>query len=323
MEFRRLKKTLTDLLSSANEDGVLVLDSERPGPAFAISALIHGDEISGLLTLARLYEAIQSGYLPLNAGRLLLMLANYEILLEADTFEQVTRHRGVDLNRVWGQNDPVIRDGNVGAGELAVRERLLPWITQADHLVDLHSTGQPSTPMGILVSQSPVICTRVLDVLDVDWVFQNIHEYLNGVSLIERHQTECLKRNPQAASLSLVIEAGQHTDLSSVDRNVRNVMHLISAEGISPPVAPPRTETPIALDIYRVGLAQSPGDIIDWHYTTNPASFDRVSDSTSICSLHDESVVADGDSFIVMPRLRAISAGDEMFYLARRSKQAG
>jgi len=319
MEFRRLKKTLTDLLSAANEDGVIVLDSERPGPTFAISALTHGDEISGLLTLARLYEAVKSGHLPLDAGRLLLVLANYEILLQAETVEQVTRHRGVDLNRVWEQNDPVIRHGNVGAGELAVRERLLPWVAKADHLVDLHSTGQPSTPMGILVSQSPEICARVLDVLDVDWVFQNIHEYLNGVSLIERHQIECLKRDPQAASLSLVIEAGQHADLSTVDRNVRNVMHLIAATGMSPAVAPRGTDAPTALDVYQVGLAQSSGDIINWRYTKSPASFDRVSDGTEICSLHDELIVANGDSFIVMPRLKAISAGDEMFYLSRLS----
>jgi|GEM_PF-7106213 len=318
MNFRRLKQTLEELLASANEDGVIELDSGISGPCFAVTALTHGDEISGLLTIARLRDAILDKSLPLTAGRVHLLLANYEILQEAQNFDQLSRHRGVDLNRVWGEDDPVIRDGQYGAGELSVRERLLPWIRKADHLVDLHSTGQPSTPMGILVSRAPAICDQVLEVLDVDWVFQNIHEYLNGVSLIERHQLECLRRAPKAESLSLVIEAGQHFDSTTIDRNVDNVIHLMGSTGISAQTAHTRQKAPGELDIYRVGLAQSPGDIINWQYTSDPASFDRVGHGTEVCKLHGESIEADGDTLIVMPRLQALAAGDEMFYLAHQ-----
>lgn len=317
MEFHEVKQTLTKLLAVANDDAVIEFDSGRPGPTLAVVALTHGDEYSGLLTVARLHSAIHSNELNLVSGRLVLLFANFEILLNADNFDQLERHRGVDLNRVWDENDAVIRNGNLGGGELAVRNRLLPYLKQVDHIVDLHSTSLPSTPMGIFVTTSASLSHRIIDVLDVDWVFQNIHEYINGVSLIERHQNERQRIDSQTEALSLVIEAGQHSDFSSIKRNLDNVLQIMSALGLIENISTTRTYNPTALNIYRAGLAKAAGDVIEWRYADSPASFDSVQDGDVICTLHDEPVVAEGDSLVVMPRLRAIAAGDEMFYLAR------
>ena len=88
MEFAQIKQALTNIISHANDEAVVVLEGDQPGPTVAVSALTHGNEISGVVTAASILARLQSGELTLKAGRLKLLLANYEILAQAESLEQ-------------------------------------------------------------------------------------------------------------------------------------------------------------------------------------------------------------------------------------------
>ncbi|MGB7183761.1 MAG: succinylglutamate desuccinylase/aspartoacylase family protein [Burkholderiaceae bacterium] len=320
MHFSRVQSALNTLLKAADSNGILELDSGRPGPVAAITALTHGNEISGILTAEHIVAGIQSGVWRLAAGKLQVFLANYEILRDATGFEELTRHRGLDLNRIWGADRQPVADDQPGSNEFGIRERLLPWLSKADYLIDLHSTSLKSTPIGILLTDSPGTLDRVCEVLDVPYVLPNIGQYLTGTAMIERHHefvSDRLdkKQSGSSASFSLVIEAGQHFDFSTVDRNVDNVAALLQMVDVLDGAPRQLSNQALRLNTYFVGLAESAGNVIEWVYTDAPAGFDFIAGGTHVCNLHGQPVYAENDSYVVMPQLQARNPGQELFYL--------
>ena len=318
MEFAQIKQALTNIISHANDEAVVVLEGDQPGPTVAVSALTHGNEISGVVTAASILARLQSGELTLKAGRLKLLLANYEILAQAESLEQLVRHRGVDLNRIWDDSIAAVPAGQPGAGEFAIRQRLLPTIAAADYLIDLHSTSQPSTPIGIALADSPATMSWLADHLDVPYLLPNISNYLNGTAMIDRHHAEASKR-ALPHHFSLVIEAGQHFDYSTIDRNTANVERLLKLCGVLDGKPEPVRSAPLQLEVYKTGYSKEIDKAVDWLYTDSPRGFDQVAKGTALCNLEDGTVFAEHDSYVVMPQLRSNRVGQELFYLARQT----
>ncbi len=316
MDFAEIKQSLNNILTRANEHAVVVLEAPQAGPTVCLSALTHGNEISGVITAASILEKLQGGELELKAGRLKLLLANYEILAEAESLEELIRHRGVDLNRIWDDAIDEVAAGQPGAGEFAIRKRLLPVISQADFLIDLHSTSQPSTPIGIALADSAATMGWLAEHLDVPFLLPNISNYLNGTAMIDRHHAEA-RTNATPRHFSLVIEAGQHFDFSTIERNTANVERLLKLCGILAGEPERVSPAPLQLEVYKTGYSSAIGEAVDWIYTDSPKGFDQVSQGTELCRLAGETVVADHDSYIVMPQLKSNRVGQELFYLAK------
>jgi predicted deacylase len=316
MHFNTVKDALSSVLSLANQDQVLIFDSGKPGPIVSVCALTHGNEISGVLTAAEIVQNIQNESLALGVGQLQVLLSNYEILNDATGFEALARHRGIDLNRIWADDREVIAQGP-GSGEFLVRDRLLPYLHQSDCLIDLHSTSQPSTAIGILLTDSADTQSKVVQELEVPYVLTNIDEFINGCAMIDRHRQSLRDAEKQNAGFSLVIEAGQHFDFSTVATNTANVTRLLQGFGVLAGKSPPPAQPPLLLEVYYVGIAQQAGHIIEWLYTENPAGFDRIEDGQPVCKFHDELITSEGETYVVMPQLQAMNAGQEIFYLAR------
>lgn len=318
MQFDAIRQSLTRVLDRADASGVVTLDSGRPGPAMAVCALTHGNEISGIVTADRLLRGLDAGQWQLERGSLRVLLANYPILHGAGGFEELTRHRGIDLNRIWSADLAAVARGETGEHEFAVRERLLPALASVDGLIDLHSTSLESTPIGIAMASQSTL-GDISQVLDVPFLMPDIGEHLNGTAMIERHHQIRQERQSspdEAHHFSLVIEAGQHFDFSTIDRNLENVVALLQMSGVLAGSPRPLDQPAIHLHTYHVGLSEGAGDIIEWCYTDKPGGFDRVDDGTLVCKLHGKPVVARGETYIVMPQLLARNAGQEMFYLA-------
>ena len=121
-------------------EGVWHWDSGRPGRHVLISALIHGNEVCGAWALKGLLEA---GVRP-QQGALTLMFCN---LAAFDRFDlanhDAARFAEEDLNRQWS-------DERIATASTLERRRaaaLLPFVRQADWLLDLHSMHEPSAPL--------------------------------------------------------------------------------------------------------------------------------------------------------------------------------
>ena len=121
-------------------EGVWRFDSGLPGRSVMITALVHGNELSGAWALKGLLEA---GLRPLQ-GALTLVFANLQAFDRFDAnAHDASRFTDEDLNRQW-------IDERIDAGDTNERRRaaaLRPFVRQVDWLLDLHSMHEPSAPL--------------------------------------------------------------------------------------------------------------------------------------------------------------------------------
>jgi succinylglutamate desuccinylase len=123
--------------------GVWRVAAAEPGPHLVVSALVHGNEISGGLLLARW---LREGVRP-RRGTLTLVFANLAAFDRFDPSDPTaTRFLDEDLNRVWA---PELLRGPRRTVELERARQLLPVLEAADVLLDLHSMLWPSDPLFI------------------------------------------------------------------------------------------------------------------------------------------------------------------------------
>jgi len=122
-------------------DFVHRLDSGRPGPTVMLNALTHGNELCGAWALRWLFERAVR---PLR-GVLLLSFANVEAYARFDPARPgASRFVTEDLNRIWAL------DKLADPGRSVERRRaleLVPFVAEADYLLDLHSMQQASEPL--------------------------------------------------------------------------------------------------------------------------------------------------------------------------------
>lgn len=128
-------------------EGVWQFDSGRPGRHVLISALVHGNELCGAWALKDLLEL---GIRP-QAGRLTLMFANLQAFDRFDPARHdASRFVEEDLNRQW-RPEALAQPDTIERRRVA---ELLPWVEEADWLLDLHSMHDPGPPL-LLVGMQP------------------------------------------------------------------------------------------------------------------------------------------------------------------------
>lgn len=118
-----------------------LLDSGKPGPQAAITALIHGNEVCGAHALDLL---LRETFMPAR-GRLTLIFCNVAAYTRFDPSEPTaSRFVDEDMNRVWGAN---ALDSTRRSIELDRAREIEPLLAEIDLLLDLHSMQQPSPPL--------------------------------------------------------------------------------------------------------------------------------------------------------------------------------
>jgi predicted deacylase len=120
---------------------VTTFASGRAGPHAVITALVHGNELSGVHALLALLERDVRPH----RGRLSLAFVN---TLAYERFDpahpKLTRYVDEDLNRVW---DPATLESSRRSVELDRAREIRPLIESADVLLDLHSMQLPGPPL--------------------------------------------------------------------------------------------------------------------------------------------------------------------------------
>jgi len=194
-------------------------DSGRPGPHVMISALMHGNETSGAITLDRL---LQDGVRP-TAGKLTLAFLNHGAFANfTEATRKNTRFVDEDLNRVWV--DEII-DGDKVTAEIKRARELRPLIHTVDYLLDIHSMGTHSEPL-LLVHG-----------LEKERAFARKMGYpanvvcgpghIKGRRLIEY----ATFNDPKNAKTAVLIECGQHWSKASAKVALNQALYFLAAAG--------------------------------------------------------------------------------------------
>ena len=116
-----------------------VRESGKPGPVVMVTALTHGNEVSGAIVVDALLER---GLKP-RSGTLILSFGNIEAYHSFDPRTPFkSRMVDEDFNRVWGRLD-------LPANTVETRRAqvLKPFVERADLLLDLHSMHDDGVPL--------------------------------------------------------------------------------------------------------------------------------------------------------------------------------
>lgn len=188
-------------------------DGAAPGPHAAIVALTHGEEWCGAHVL---HALLKGGAVP-PRGRLSLLFHNWRAHARWNPAEPNRAfYIDRDLNRVW---DPALLDSDARADELDRARELRGWLETVDHLLDLHSTQQPSPPFA-LAGRAPRNLAFAQAMGFPRIVIEDM-PHAAGRRLRDWPRFE----DPGGHATALVVECGQHWVASSV----RHARHAAAA----------------------------------------------------------------------------------------------
>jgi len=122
-------------------DYVHRFDSGKPGPHVCVNAVMHGNEICGVIALDRFLKA----QLRPERGVLTLCFVNVDAFLSFDPDDPgESRFIDEDMNRVWVEDR---LDGDEQTAELRRARALRPIFDSVDYLLDIHSMSTLSEPI--------------------------------------------------------------------------------------------------------------------------------------------------------------------------------
>lgn len=207
-------------LGNTDTPGVWLFDSGKPGPTVMLTALTHGNELCGAWALKDLLAA---GVRP-QRGRLIVVFANLDAYDRFDpAHHDASRFVEQDMNRVWDR-DVLAHPVN---GEQRRAQALLPWVEQADWLLDLHSMHEKGEPL-LLTGVLPRNIELARQLGAPEYVIVDAG-HKDGVRMRDFGRFG----DPDASdALALLIECGYHGDLQSHRVGLDMVARFLAASGI-------------------------------------------------------------------------------------------
>lgn len=232
-------------------------ESGSSGPDVMITAIVHGNEVCGVIALEHLF---QSEIRP-KRGTLTLGFANvaaYQAFDPADPM--ASRFVDEDMNRVW---DVAKLEGERTSCELDRARQMRPLVDRVDLLFDVHSMQHKTDP--VLVAgplEKSVAMSRRLGT--------------PGIIVADTgHAAGCRLRDyggfgdPQSAKTAVLIECGQHWEADAAAIAIDSVYRwllihdLIEADTAAPHLRPlppvqrvVKVETPVTVETDRFVFAQ-------------------------------------------------------------------
>lgn len=196
---------------------VVTIDSGTAGPHAVITALVHGNELSGAWALiAMLEQNIKPKH-----GRLSLAFVNVLAMKRFDPRQPKTsRYLDHDLNRLWDQGRLNSRERSK---ELDRAREIRPLIETADWLLDLHSMQHAAEPLLLsgVAKKGQHLGLRMgfprLIVADAG--------HCNGARMRDFGAFADIGR-PETAML---VECGQHWAKSSIDIAITSCRQFLAA----------------------------------------------------------------------------------------------
>jgi predicted deacylase len=178
-------------------------DSGIAGPHVMINALVHGNEVCGVIALEHLFH---SGIRP-RKGKLTLGFANVAAYQAFDTNDPMaSRFLDEDMNRVW---DVETLEGDRTSSELERARRIRPLVDTVDLLFDVHSMQHKTAPVIVAgpldksVSMSRELGTPEIIVSDT------------GHAAGRRLRDYAGFGDPNSAKTAVLIECGQHWEAAA------------------------------------------------------------------------------------------------------------
>ena len=288
---------------------VYSFDSGLPGPQVLVTALVHGNEISGAMVLN---DLLQQG-VQVRSGNLTLAFCNVAAFSQFDPLRpDASRYLDEDFNRVWS-NDRLY--GSTSNREVERARQLLPFVQRCTHLLDLHSMHEPCEPLwvtGLLprnIALAQSLQTGAQTVVDAG--------HADGVRMRDFAQLS----SPTEDAVALLLEAGQHWQLSTLN-HARNALarFLLSSQTWELSDIPigwlmPKVANNPPIEVTHKVVARS----MNFTFTESFQGGEVIAQAGTVIGYdQDEPIVTPySECVLVMPSLRQLRAGVTVVRLGR------
>jgi succinylglutamate desuccinylase len=211
-------------------------DSGVAGPHVLVNALIHGNELCGVIALEHLFD---NDIRP-KKGKLTLGFSNVAAYQAFDTdHPMASRFLDEDMNRVW---DVATLEGDRQSRELDRAREMRPLIDTVDYLFDVHSMQHKTRPLMITGPlDKSIAIARALGTPDI--IVSDA-----GHAAGRRLRDYGGFGDPDSAKTALLIECGQHWESSAGPIAIDSVYRwlvlydVIDAEKAAPYLLPKPAE---------------------------------------------------------------------------------
>jgi len=190
-------------------DYVWQFDSGKPGPNVMVQALTHGNEICGAIVMDWF---LAQGYKP-EVGVLTLSFGNLAAFGRWDPDNpEISRYTDEDMNRVWADD---YLNSDKSTYEVVRARQLLPFVEQADFLLDIHSMREPCAALMVcgVTDKGAAKAVDMSKRLGLPQYLMYDTGHPAGLRMIERPQFA----DPKTPKTAILIECGQHWEKSAVD----------------------------------------------------------------------------------------------------------
>ncbi len=204
-------------------DYVTTFDSGKPGPHVMVSAVTHGNELCGAITLDILFrQEIRP-----KQGKLTFAFNNYRAFLSFNPAQPLlSRFVDEDFNRIWS---PEVLDGPRTSAELERARELRPFVDGVDFLLDIHSMQTSVAP---LMLAGPLAKGRELaGALGVPVYVVSDDGHAAGRRLRDYGGFG----DPSSEKNALLVECGQHWEKDSADVSLQTALRfLLACDAVEP-----------------------------------------------------------------------------------------
>ena len=200
-------------------DYVTTFDSGNAGPHVMISAVTHGNELCGAITLDYLFKQnVRPKF-----GKLSFSFNNYRAFLNFDPKHPLmSRFVDEDFNRLWSRD---ILDSEQTSAELERARELRPFVETVDYLLDIHSMQTSVAP---LMLAGPLAKGRKFS----EQLGYPVHVVSDeGHAAGRRLRDYGAFRDPSSDKNALLVECGQHWEAASADVSLRTAVRFLLACG--------------------------------------------------------------------------------------------
>lgn len=228
-ELRRTFDTVKNYRKGHIKGVVEIKGSRGTGDRLVVSALTHGNEVSGLAAIRYLLDPKNQivdrlrGTVVLTVNN--LMAAEKYFRAETEAEKLKTRQHQMNMNRL--RREILTTRGNAHEEYEVKRAReLMPVWEDAAAGVDLHSTSQKSKPMLIDVKGTPQALDHMSDGIPIEDRYQNIMPLMNGITVAS------LFGGTNEAIPAVAIECGSHHDPESIRTAIQSVVACLVEFGM-------------------------------------------------------------------------------------------
>jgi succinylglutamate desuccinylase len=281
-----------------NVPGVVHITANDAGPRVVMFSGTHGDEISGIHALEKLFFDLFTGARILLRGSLTLVRVN-ALAIAAER-----RYIQYNVNRMFREEYGPELDRN--AYEYKRVQELKPLLQRCDYFLDLHSAPIAQQPFLVAEQQAVGFYAKLgLPHIIMGW------GKFSGSQIGGDAENYAGSHGAKAATL----ESGSHFEKASDDVAYRTVLSMLSLLGMIEGIKDEPRGAAEIIDMYAVVIKEAD----DFRYAGEVINFKHLARDDAFAFQNGQPVTVKEDSYLLIPMVpEETKLHEEVCYLGRR-----